>query len=59
MNMETELKKEVIELLTTLKIDAEMALSGEWDCTTREGIEDGFGAQIRLIDELLDKLQTK
>ncbi len=33
------IKDEVIHLLNTLKRDAEMALSGEWDCTTSEGIE--------------------
>lgn len=48
-------KNEVVELLNTLKKDAEMALSGEWDCTTSEGIE-SFNDQIELIDKLLDKL---
>jgi hypothetical protein len=42
--------------LIGLKKDAEMALSGEWDCTTMEGRETGFEAQIYLIDKTLDKL---
>ena len=50
------LKDEVVELLNTLKRDAEMALSGEWDCTTSEGIE-SFNDQIELIDQVLDKLK--
>lgn len=50
------LKDEVVEVLNTLKKDAEMALSGEWDCTTSEGIE-SFNDQIQLIDEILDKLK--
>ncbi len=49
------IKDEVIHLLNTLKRDAEMALSGEWDCTTSEGIE-SFNDQIELIDRTLDKL---
>lgn len=51
------IKDEVIHLLKGLKEDAEMAMSGEWDCTTSEGIETGFGAQIDLIDKVLDKLK--
>ena len=46
---------EVKLLLYTLKKDAEMALSGEWDCTTQEGIE-SFSDQIDLIQKVLDKL---
>jgi hypothetical protein len=46
---------EVKLLLYTLKKDAEMALSGEWDCTTQEGIE-SFNDQIDLIQKVLDKL---
>jgi hypothetical protein len=41
--------------LRVLRVDAEMALSGDWDCTTQEGIDDGFNAQIRIIDEALKK----
>jgi hypothetical protein len=51
------LKGEIISLLNTLKKDAEMALSGEWDCTTQEGIETGFNGQITLIEDLLNKLK--
>ncbi len=51
------IKDEVVELLIGLKRDAEMALSGEWDCTTMEGRETGFEAQIFLIDKILDKLK--
>jgi hypothetical protein len=56
-NMSKELKQEVIRVFTILKEDAEMALSGEWDCTTDEGIETGFTAQIELIENILDKLK--
>ena len=45
--------KRVVEVLKTLRKDAEMALSGEWDCTTKEGIE-SFNDQIELIDITLD-----
>jgi hypothetical protein len=45
-----------VKVLNTLKTDAEMALSGEWDCTTSEGIE-SFNDQIELIDKVLDKLK--
>lgn len=48
----------VVEVLKTLRKDAEMALSGEWDCTTREGIE-SFNDQIELIDFTLDKLKSE
>lgn len=41
--------------LRVLRVDAEMALSGDWDCTTQEGIDDGFNVQIRIIDEALKK----
>ena len=51
------LKDEVIHLLHSIKTDAEMALDGRWDCTTMEGRETGFEAQIFLIDRILDKLK--
>jgi hypothetical protein len=51
------LKDEVIHLLNSIKTDAEMALDGRWDCTTMEGRETGFEAQIFLIDKILDKLK--
>lgn len=57
--MDNSLKEEVIFLLLILKKDAEMALSGDWDCTTPEGIESGFGAQIDLIDRTLKMLQDE
>lgn len=34
-----------------------MELSGDWDCTTQEGIELGFEIQIILIDKTLDLLK--
>lgn len=55
--MTNELKQEVVDVLTILREDAEMALNGEWDCITDEGKETGFGAQIQLIDKILDKLK--
>ena len=51
------LKDEVIHLLHSIKTDAEMALDGRWDCTTMEGRETGFEAQIFLIGRILDKLK--
>lgn len=57
MRMTEEVKKEVIITLKTLREDAEMALDGSWDCTTEEGIETGFSAQIILIDRTLDLLK--
>ena len=38
-------------VLTSLATDANMALTGEWDCTTSEGIE-SFRDQLTLIDTL-------
>ncbi len=55
--MTNELKEEVVRVLTILREDAEMALSGEWDCSTDEGKETGFTAQIELIDSILDKMK--
>jgi hypothetical protein len=55
--MDDNLKKEVVKVLKTILKDAEMALSGEWDCTTVEGIETGFGSQIDLIENLLEKIE--
>lgn len=45
----------LIEILECLRKDAEMALDGSWDCTTQEGIETGFTAQIKIIDEILNQ----
>jgi len=55
--MDSQVLNEVIKTLNILRTDAEMALSGEWDCTTQEGIEDGFNAQIIIIDRTLDLLK--
>ena len=41
----------VKKVLTCLATDANMALKGEWDCTTSEGIE-SFRDQLTLIDTL-------
>jgi hypothetical protein len=41
------------QCLKTLRKDAKMALSGEWDCTTQEGKE-GFDAQVEAIDRALE-----
>lgn len=53
-----ELIDEAIRIIYTLREDAEMALNGEWDCTTKEGIETGFGAQLIQIDRALDLLKN-
>lgn len=42
----------VFNVLEALQTDAEMALDGSWDCTTTEGVETGFDAQLSLIDSL-------
>lgn len=44
---------EAISLLKTLKEDAELALSGDWDKS-----DSGFEAQITLIDRLLNKIEV-
>lgn len=54
--MDNELLQRTILVLECLKKDAEMALSGEWDTTTQEGIDTGFEAQVSLITPLLDRL---
>lgn len=38
------------DILNTSITDANMALNGEWDCSTREGRE-AFNDQIDLIEE--------
>jgi hypothetical protein len=53
----TKLREEVIHTLSGIKEDTKLALDGRWDCTTQEGIETGFTAQIELIDEMLNKLK--
>jgi hypothetical protein len=54
--MNKELLKATIHVLRCIKTDAEMALSGDWDTTTREGVDEGFEAQISLIEPIIDKL---
>jgi hypothetical protein len=48
------LMPEVIKILTSLKIDAEMALSDEWDRS-----DDGFEAQIEFIDKILNNFRDE
>lgn len=59
--MTDKLKKEVVDLLNTLKKDAEMALSGEWGVADNapDEMKDGFECQISLIDEMLTKLNQE
>jgi hypothetical protein len=47
---------EVTDVLKTLRIDAEMALAGDWDCSSADGMG-GFEAQIELIDNALNKIK--
>jgi len=56
--MTDKLLKETISLLKGLRGDAKMALNGRWDCTTQEGIDTGFSAQIELIDRILPQLKA-
>lgn len=53
------LKEELIDLLETIKKDAEMALSGEWGVAeyATDEQKEGFEAQIELIDSMLIKLE--
>lgn len=44
----------VINVLETLRTDAEMALDGSWDHSSPEG-QEGFECQITLIDTILRK----
>ena len=41
----------VKEVLTDIAADALMALEGDWDCSTQEGLE-GFSSQLDAIDSL-------
>jgi hypothetical protein len=52
-NMRDKLK-EAVALLKTLREDAKLALSGDWDKS-----EEGFRAQIESIDKFLDSLDKK
>lgn len=44
---------EVYVVLTSLKIDAEMALDGSWDKS-----DAGFKVQIKMIDKILTKIKA-
>ena len=50
--MEQSIKETIKENLGSLRKDCEMALTGEWDCTTQEGIDTGFPAMIEVVDEI-------
>ena len=50
--MEQSIKETIKENLGSLRKDCEMALTGEWDCTTQEGIDGGFPAMIEVVDEI-------
>lgn len=53
--MTTEEKlKEACEIINTLRIDAEMALCGDWD----KG-DEGFESQINLIDDFFYKIDYR
>ena len=46
-----------INLLNSLEEDCNMAISGEWDCSSNEGKE-GFNSMIENIQEIRDYLKT-
>jgi hypothetical protein len=56
--MTEELLNETISVLESIEEDASMALDGRWDCTTEEGINTGFNAQITLINRVLPQLKS-
>lgn len=56
--MTEELLNETISVLESIEEDASMALDGRWDCTTEEGIDTGFNAQITLINRVLPQLKA-
>jgi hypothetical protein len=55
--------KEAIKVIKTLRKDAEMALSGEWQITGYPGMgldsdsAEGFEAQIQNIDRFLNSIK--
>ena len=54
----------IISTLNTLKMDAEMALNGDWDVTGSGGplnneVAESFEAQINLIDEVLNLIEDE
>jgi len=59
MRNNNDIMHEIVACLETIKEDAQMALNGTWDCTTEEGRETGFGAQIVMIDKLLSELEKE
>jgi hypothetical protein len=50
--MEQNIKNSIKEKLNYLRTDCEMALSGEWDCTTQDGINNGFPPMIEKVNEI-------
>jgi|694.fasta_scaffold99251_5 hypothetical protein len=50
--MEQSIKETIKANINNLRKDCEMALTGEWDCTTQEGIDTGFTAMIEVVDEI-------
>lgn len=46
--------KPLVSTLSTIKQDAEIVLSGNWDHRTVDGIADDFNTQIELIDQALN-----
>lgn len=52
MKNNNNIMNEILSVLETLKEDAEMALEGTWDKS-----DDGFEAQITLIDKIILKIQ--
>jgi hypothetical protein len=50
--MEQSIKETIKANINNLRKDCEMALTGEWDCTTQEGIDTGFPAMIEMVDEI-------
>jgi hypothetical protein len=50
--MEQSTKETIKANINNLRKDCEMALTGEWDCTTQEGIDTGFTAMIEVVDEI-------
>jgi hypothetical protein len=53
-----KLEKQTIAILKSLRLDAQMALDGDWDPCTDEGKE-GFQCQIDSINNLLFKIKNQ
>lgn len=56
--MEITSKQEALDLLQILHRSCQEALDGDWDCTTDEGIEDGFTAMQTLLEALREFVLT-